>query len=334
MAERFALPEALGFSSTAAMASYLGGQYALIAQAEQENEALDGQLREQLTQLRQLEEEREELKLAVKLLREAHAHAAQQKQQHVSPAYQKRRRRQHRMGHHMTTHVREVAYRQQASLVTVERLRAQKEGNEMAIAGIESDILRLCFDVGKVCPLEVFEALAHAPIPVDELRRRMHRRSQAEQETAGLWMDSLPWPNDTHQCVSPAPLYPAPNATSGTEAQTRWYWSHEPGAERPQHFAVEAADACPGKIFEPQSRANNKVDSAARLLGQNQESRDGPAVPTSPAKSPQGRYGESGPPPLYSPDGPELCDETTDSDEDELDRVIREAEAFIARLMK
>ena len=291
MAEQFALPEALGFPSTAAMASYLDGQYALIAQAEEENEALDAQLREQLAQVHKLEEEREELKLAVELLREAHAHASQQQQQqqqqqHASTACQKRRR-QHRMCHHITTHVRDVAYKQQASLMTVKRLRAQKEGNAMAIAGIQSDILRLCFDVGKVYPLEVFEALAHASLPVDELVHRMHRRSQDEQETS------------------------------------------------PHALAGKPAGACPGNGFELQSQAQCKRDGAGRGLSQNQECRDSPAAPTPPAKlPPQGHYGQHGPPPLYSPDIPELYDEATDCGEDELDRVMLEAEAFIARLMK
>lgn len=336
MAKRFALPEALGFSSTAAVASYLSGQYALIAQAEQENDSLDGRLREQLMQIRRLEGEREELKLAVDILREAQAQAqAQAAQQHASTAYQKRRRRQNRMCHHMATHIREVAYRQQASLATLERLRAQKEGNEMTIARIESDILRLCLEVGKVCPLEIFVSLAHVPLPAGELVRRMHPRPRDEQETTSCWMNPLAWLNETHQCAAPAPLSQAPEAPGCTEAQTGSCCSHEPAVGSPHDFAVKAADARPGQGVEPRTQAQCKVDSAVQLLGQNQEPRDGAAVSTSPPKMAfPGHDGESGPPPICSPDTPGLCDETTDCDEDDLNRVMLEAEAFIARLMK
>ncbi|KAI0137255.1 hypothetical protein BJ170DRAFT_711352 [Xylariales sp. AK1849] len=135
--------------------AHIGQQYAAIAAAEAESTNLATTLREQTTKIRDLQRQKEILICAVWNL----------KQKRAEETVEKKEKRHRRIQGHFREHVQDLDYKHGRSMSRLAKERGKHGHNEEMIRDLECDIFEACFEVGLICPEEVYQELVEGEKP-------------------------------------------------------------------------------------------------------------------------------------------------------------------------
>ncbi|ORY56071.1 uncharacterized protein BCR38DRAFT_528608 [Pseudomassariella vexata] len=135
--------------------SHLGRKYNTIALNDRASMHLITLLREQTIKIRDLEQQKDDVRAAIAYLKHKRHELNLLEQQEKRKEKKKKRIRDH-----VANHVREVDWEHERSCERVEGEREKVMKNEGVIGALEMDLFEICFEIGKISPEEVYEELA------------------------------------------------------------------------------------------------------------------------------------------------------------------------------